>query len=60
MNYYDPDEFEGLEPVDELTPESEFNPRAVPCPICGTDDALTIDEINAGYVCPACMAETYE
>ena len=60
MNGYDLDQFDSFDPPAELMPESEFNPRTVPCPICEAEDALTVDELDAGYVCPECMAEDYE
>ncbi len=37
-----------------LYPETDDNPRNLPCPNCGAEDALTPADRRKGYQCDAC------
>lgn len=37
-----------------LRASSYNNPREYPCPTCGTEDVLTLKDVNLGYQCDRC------
>ena len=56
-DYYDDprdDDFADPGGNSALRASSYDNPREYPCPTCGTEDVLTLKDVNLGYQCDRC------